>query len=216
MISPTPQVSYRLPRLKTCAVSLTMSAPSKIIQAHESLPWINTKGAIKAFGFRFGNAHAYGFTKSRFLDAQYHPLKSFFNQRYASRDEPLWWSCISRRQSGRSDRVARSWLARRGRNAFVESLRKKGYDADGRPLPGTGNESDLYGTASIIMELPALKMSYEELGKQTDIAVSVIIRHQRGSGSRNGQDGRTPFNKPWDKEVRKPTSAPLSFRKQYI
>lgn len=80
----------------------------------------------------------------------------------------------------------RSWLARRTRNAFRESLKKKGFDADGRSLPGSGNKADLFGTASFAVQRAALKVPYVELVKQTDIAVSCIQDFQQRPD--NGQN----------------------------
>ena len=70
----------------------------------------------------------------------------------------------------------RSWLARRTRNAFEESLKKKGYDTYGRPLPEAEVKKNLYGTAHLSVNREAAKVSFEELVLQTDIAVSEIQR----------------------------------------
>ncbi len=85
----------------------------------------------------------------------------------------------------------RSWLARRTRNALTESLKKKGFDSDGRRLPGSGNQTDLYGTAFLGVRRLAKKIPYIELIQQTDLAVSAIQEiHDRGGGKNRG-NGQT-------------------------
>jgi len=75
-------------------------------------------------------------------------------------------------------RVVRSWASRRLRHAFTTSLEKKGYARDGTRINGTENESALFGTAQLTPEMSSIKMSYEELVKQTDVAVLEMIRRQ--------------------------------------
>jgi hypothetical protein len=136
---------------------------------------------ITAFYFRFRNAHAYGWTKARALDEPLHPLKQHLLKRYAVREEvPLWWSCVTTREVGHTDRVVRSWLARRTRNAFKESLRKKGYDTNGRPLLESGNEANIFGTANLSVKREAMKLSFVELVKQTDVAVTKMQEWKGG------------------------------------
>ena len=123
---------------------------------------------------------------------------------------PLWWSCIAQRKSGHGDRVVSSWLARRARDAFEESLRKKGFDTTGRPLPGSGNNVNMFGTAQLSVARQALKVSFLELLKQTDIAVSEMQRSpewakgmarrqnvskERKVGRRTGSPVRKAFGK---------------------
>ena len=90
----------------------------------------------------------------------------------------MWWNCVAKKESGQSERVVRSWLARRTRNAFEESLKKQGFGTDGRPLPGSANKADLFGTVCLSVKRLAAKISYVDLVKQTDIAMSYIVRKQ--------------------------------------
>jgi hypothetical protein len=53
-----------------------------------------------------------------------------FLKRWQARQEPFWWSVITRKDI-ENHRTVRNWVARRLRHAFVELLRKKGYAADG-------------------------------------------------------------------------------------
>jgi len=66
----------------------------------------------------------------------------------------------------------------------VESLGKKGYNADGTRLPDTKNESDLFGTANLIAMPAIVKMRFNEIVEQTDLAVEEMMRRQE-NGSRN-------------------------------
>jgi hypothetical protein len=142
------------------------------------LPYI-TNPHMNAFICRFGKVHAFSWTKSRFLDPPPHPLAPYVLKRYAQREEvPLWWNCVAKKETGQSERVVRSWIARRTRNAFKESLRKQGFGTDGRPLPGSGNKADLFGTVCLSVRRLAATISYVDLVKQTDIAMSYIVRKQ--------------------------------------
>lgn len=136
--------------------------------------------SITAFTLRFRNIHAFTTIRSRFLDLpDQHPLAPLMLKRYAAREAvPLWWDCIAKRAVGQSDRVVRSWLARRIRNAFKESLNQKGYDANGRPLPGSGNQAALFGTASFSVQREATTRSFADLVRETDIVVSYIQKNQ--------------------------------------
>jgi hypothetical protein len=164
----------------------------------ELLYWLNSPG-LTAFQFRFRKIHAFTWTKAKYLETPIHPLTPAVLKRYALRQAtPLWWSCVATREAGHSDRVVRSWLARRTRNAFAESLKKRGFDTDGRRLPGSGNQADLFGTASFSVLRLAAKLPYVELIKQTDIVVSKIQEFQargdngqnrRGKGHAKGQNG---------------------------
>ena len=172
-----------------------MSASIKPPLPYEMLYWI-TKPGFTAFRLRFRKAHAFTWTKAQYLQTADHPLVPMLLKRYALREEtPLWWTCITQREGGHTDRVVRSWLARRTRNAFTESLKKAGFDADGRRLPGSGNAEDLFGTASFAVQRAALEVPYVDLIKQTDIAVSCMqgFKHRQdhqqnklGKGKKRG------------------------------
>ena len=167
-----------------------MSSSIKPPLDHKVLFWVKHPG-ITVFNLRFRNVHAYTWTRSRSLELPSHPLTPITLKRYALREEvPLWWSCIATREGGHADRVVRSWLARRTRNAFEESLRKKGFDTNGRPLSGSGNKADMFGTAYLSVTRRAAKVSFVELVKQTDVAVSEMQRiWERGQGKPTNRQG---------------------------
>lgn len=167
-----------------------MPATAKPPLSFDMLYWVTNPG-ITAFKFRFRKIHAFTYTSSRVLETPLHPLVPVVLKRYAMREEiPLWWSCVTKREFGHKDRVVRSWLARRTRDAFKESMRKSGYDTDGRPLPGSGNKADLFGTAYFSVQRQATTTSFVDLVKQTDIAVSYIQRFQ--SRADNGKQWNNP------------------------
>jgi hypothetical protein len=131
--------------------------------------------AITAFQLKFSRRHLFPQTASKILNTKLHPLERVVIERYMERDEPLWWSCVCRKEIGANSSVVRTFLARKVRNAFKESLRKMGYDAAGRRLEGSELKVDLYGTANIMPAAFGLRMKYGDLVKQTDIAVLAIV-----------------------------------------
>ncbi|CAD6502746.1 BgTH12-05336 [Blumeria graminis f. sp. triticale] len=94
--------------------------------------------------------------------------------RLSRRTEPLWWSAIATLPvSGK--RVVRSWIARRIRIAFIESLNNRGYSADGSRIKAD-NEPPLIGTVQIFAYQPALiTMKTPELKEKVDRSVQLFI-----------------------------------------
>ena len=134
---------------------------------------------ITAFQLRFRKIHAFTWTKAKWIDQPIHPLAPVSLKRYVLRQEaPLWLTCVATRESGHSDRVVRSWIARRTKNALAESLKKRGFAPDGRRLSGWGNTADLFGTAALSVLRVATTLSYVDLIKQTDIAVHQMEKYQ--------------------------------------
>jgi len=62
--------------------------------------------------------------------------------------------------------------------ALVESLRKRGWDRDGRPLDGGGRNQELYGTLQLGTQLGSIGVKMEQLVKETDVIVSEIMKKQ--------------------------------------
>ncbi|KAG0651445.1 Chitin biosynthesis CHS5 [Hyphodiscus hymeniophilus] len=155
----------------------------------ELLYWIKNPG-MTAFTLRFRNIHAFTWTKAQWIDNPIHPLTSVALERYAVRQgTPLWLTCVATREAGHSDRVVRSWLARKAKHALAESLKKKGFDMEGRKLPGSGNKADLFGTALFSVMRLAATTPYVDLIKQTDVAVSYMQKFQNREkdGQKNGK-----------------------------
>jgi ABC-type xylose transport system substrate-binding protein len=65
--------------------------------------------------------------------------------------------------------------------ALVESLKKKGWDRDGRPIAGGGRNTALYGTLQLGTQLGSIGVKMEQLVKETDTIVSEIMKNQRQS-----------------------------------
>ena len=59
-------------------------------------------------------------------------------------------------------------------------MEKRGYNVDGTRIKGTENEEDLFGTVQLQPEESALKMSYKDIVKQTDLVVEEMLDRQSG------------------------------------
>ena len=62
--------------------------------------------------------------------------------------------------------------------AFVESLKSKGYASDGSRIDPKDGVAPLFGSASIVPAVAAIKTKTPELIKQTDLLVAAIISRQ--------------------------------------
>ena len=93
---------------------------------------------------------------------------------HLKRDEPLWWSCIANKTPNKAGdkRTVRSYVARKLRSAMVDSLKKKGYDKNGRSL--TGDNRPIYGSCQITAEVDTAKMKYVDIVAQTDKIVQSL------------------------------------------
>jgi len=131
---------------------------------------------VNALSARYRKDYVYVTTASRLVESNF-ALAPKFDQRWQSRQDTFWWCAIARKEF-ESKRVVRSWVTRRLRQAFVESLRKKGYASDGSRIEAAGNKPALFGTAQLFPERPILKMRFMDLVEQTDLVVQQIIRRQ--------------------------------------
>ena len=62
--------------------------------------------------------------------------------------------------------------------AFVESLKKGGWAADGTPIDPVGGQKPLYGTLQLSPEEASIQVGVEQLSKETDAIVAQIVRKQ--------------------------------------
>lgn len=62
--------------------------------------------------------------------------------------------------------------------AFVASLKKRGWDANGRPLAGSGQAQPLYGTLQMAAAKASITVKIEQLAKDTDLIVEQIVQKQ--------------------------------------
>jgi hypothetical protein len=156
---------------------------------------------IKDFTFSFRPAHVFTWTSSRHLEIPILATASsapYLLNRYAQYDDtPLWWGCIGEGGTPSSKRTVRSWLARRGRIAFTESLRKQGWDKEGRVLAELrGDErKNLFGTAFIFAKLQGVKTTPKELGRQMDIAVLQMMKMVKKAEDKKLSGDKATINK---------------------
>jgi hypothetical protein len=145
-----------------------------------SVHLLNIPG-VNAFCAKYTKKYAYASTVSKLLDFPEAALHPKFEKRWQTRQEPLWWNVTARRDFEHK-RSVRSWVSRRVRVAFVESLRKRGYAQDGSRINGAGEP--LVGTAQFFPERPILNTKFKDLVLQTDSVVTAIIN--RGGGLYKG------------------------------
>jgi hypothetical protein len=150
-----------------------------LLQPSSFLPRQQLTGAPAAFLWRFGTFHAYSYAGGSYLDTPQHALYELSKKRWLAKQEPLWASFVAVKSNGENSRCVRSWLARRLRNSFFESLRKRGYAWDGTPLEGGQRKEALYGTVQLLTERAILKIDPKSLEEQTDKVVDKIIRLQK-------------------------------------
>lgn len=132
---------------------------------------------INAFDCRFSPGRSYPINSMRIVDDPRNPLYKQTKRRWLARTEPLWWNCLCQPRAGTSmtRRVIRSWLSRRLRQSFVESLRKHGFDVAGRRFPSGATGKEMYGTVQLTPRPSMMTASPEILQNQTDHAVRLLI-----------------------------------------
>ncbi|KAL2069148.1 hypothetical protein VTL71DRAFT_15486 [Oculimacula yallundae] len=141
-----------------------------------------------AFSIKYRDDRVYNICATRWIettDTNY-PLKAYFAQRWENRKEPFWWSAIAFKTL-ESKRVVRSYVARKLRIAFTESLKKKGYKPDGTTLDGQGG-MPLTGTAQLTPLEAILKTKQGDLVLQTDAALQTLLAFRdRGPPQKKGR-----------------------------
>lgn len=149
--------------------------------------------------WRFGTFHAYSYAGGSYLDNPQHCLYELSRKRWLAKQDPLWVSFVAIKSKGEQSRCVRSWLARRLKNSFFESLRRKGYARDGTPLDGGQEKEALYGTAQLLTERAMVQVGAKALQDQTDEAVDIIIQLQKRNTRRanfdRGQEGQNRSEK---------------------
>ncbi|KAE9380187.1 hypothetical protein N431DRAFT_394749 [Stipitochalara longipes BDJ] len=164
-----------------------------------------------AFSAKYTKEYCYVATTPPAIEYPTHALSPMFFQRWQTRPEPFWWSVIARKDI-ENHRTVRSWVTRRLRHAFIESLRKKGYAPDGNRIDGNGKP--LIGTAQLVPHESIKTKKFSDLVYQADLTVEAILKQRfRGQPSRMawGQkaEGQSGEKRPlyWKK---KPTKAPTA------
>jgi len=129
----------------------------------------------------YGNHHAYTFTSQSMKIGHEGPFKKYFVQAWAQRQEPLWSCFVTTKfkgQEGKIKRTLRSWVVRRIRIAFTESMKRHGFTKDGEPLEENGTLAPIFGTVQFMAEEHVVKMKKADLGDQMDYCVKKIISKQ--------------------------------------
>lgn len=138
-------------------------------------------GSINSFHARYANVKAYPQSTGSLMlqdNARWPMLAKRFEQRM----DPLWWSATTTKEVA-PNRTVRSWICRRVKQAMVESLRKRGWDSNGRPIEGGGRESSLYGTLQFKPLAASIQCTVSRLLEETDMVVSQIVEAQEASRS---------------------------------
>ncbi|PMD54706.1 uncharacterized protein K444DRAFT_111422 [Hyaloscypha bicolor E] len=162
--------------------------------------------AVNAFAAKYTKEYCYVATTPPQIEYPTDALFPMFVKRWQERQEPFWWAVIARKDI-ENHRSVRSWVARRLRHAFMESLRKKGYKPDGNRIDGYGEP--LIGTAQLLPHESIIRKEYTDLVYQTDLTVEAILKRRyqykpsRMVLGQEAQEERRPLY--WKK---KPTKAP--------
>jgi hypothetical protein len=130
------------------------------------------------------------FITDHILSDYYHPFHARQKQKLASRDRSgLWWHVTVNSRSS-STRVVRSWLRRRLRNAFLESLKEKGVDEDGKLICdervyrhtgvlgeklAQGQKLELKGSVNLQALKPLVTAKFADVRKETDTLVQRLL-----------------------------------------
>jgi hypothetical protein len=133
---------------------------------------------ITSFALSYHPEHAYPITSH--MQGPPTLQNKWIARKFQARTEPFWWSCIAKKDIGTMKSTIRSWLARRVRHAFVRSLNKEGIASDGTSLDSK-EKVILSGSAQIIIRASAVKVSYTDLVRQTDVGVEKILLAQEKS-----------------------------------
>ncbi|CAG8950242.1 hypothetical protein HYFRA_00008480 [Hymenoscyphus fraxineus] len=147
--------------------------------------------AMSAF---YSPYYVFALSSNRYTSEADTLAKEWAERQFNTRSEPFWWTCITKKEALTSKRTLRSWIARRTRMAFVESLRKRGYGSDGTRLDPTDGGKALYGTAQFLVREPCLLMKTEDLRKETDLALETIFQRMKKleGKQKHGQGANVP------------------------
>ncbi|KAF2190484.1 hypothetical protein K469DRAFT_721347 [Zopfia rhizophila CBS 207.26] len=147
------------------------------------------------------------FISHQVLVDRQHPLHSAHQRRQAERERlGLWWHVTVGANSSKT-KVVRSWLRRRLRNAFIEELKKRGFDQDGRvtnkreergrrgmleELPKLGETGSLKGSLRLHANNALVSAKYEDVRQETAKVVDALVQGLKAEedNSKNVMDRR--------------------------
>ncbi|KAF2737516.1 hypothetical protein EJ04DRAFT_510174 [Polyplosphaeria fusca] len=125
-----------------------------------------------------------------FLKDVQHPLNPVYQRKRDARDQTgLWWHVTVNSKSAKK-KVVKSWLRRRLRNAFIESLKERGVDEDGKlvcdakgykhtgilgQMLEQGQELSLKGSLNLQALNPLVTAKFADVKKQTGKVVDTML-----------------------------------------
>ncbi|KFY84074.1 hypothetical protein V500_09629 [Pseudogymnoascus sp. VKM F-4518 (FW-2643)] len=118
-----------------------------------------------------------------------HPRYEIMKRKWESRTDPLWWNCLSSKQISMK-RVVRSWVNSRARVAFVNALKRKGYDTNGYRIDGNGDEvpkPNLVGSLHLTTRAELVRAEWPDVEDQADKIVAAIERLQTEKSKPKGK-----------------------------
>ena len=175
---------------------------NKIIGGPETLRWVNptpAPGTERAFMMMYANHRAYTYTSQSMKIGHEGPFKKYFAHAWAQRQEPLWTCFVTTKfkgQEAKIKRTMRSWVVRRVRIAFMESMKRHGFTKDGEPLKRCESMAPLCGTVQFVAQEHIVKMKMEEVAHQMDFCVKKMIDKQRPGN----EVKPVPSSNPWKKK----------------
>ena len=129
----------------------------------------------------YANHHAYTYTAQSMKIGHEGPFKKYFVRAWAQRQEPLWTCFVTTKfkgQEAKIKRTMRSWVVRRIRMAFADSMERHGFTKDGESLEGNIVGASIFGTAQFMAEEHVVNMSMADIGDQMDFCVKKMIAKQ--------------------------------------
>lgn len=123
-------------------------------------------------------------------------------ERWEANDDPLWWACGT---ASKQKQILRSTMSRKGRQAFIQVLKEKGFSQDGRRIAGHESAQlgyDLAGTIQLTVMPLMISTPFAVVKDQTRAMVNQMISamcnakweamRQRGpvSSKRGNDDGQ--------------------------
>ncbi|ORY12294.1 hypothetical protein BCR34DRAFT_482839 [Clohesyomyces aquaticus] len=135
-----------------------------------------------------------------------HPLYGVQKRIQAGRDRSgLWWMITAGNNSTKT-KVVRSWLRRRLKTAFIEELKKRGFDRDGKLLdvkkrnlsPGDlvedlvkiGKTPELKGSLKLHVLAPLITAKGEEVKTEAGKVVDALCSKLRAELASTSQPGQ--------------------------
>ncbi|KAI5291724.1 hypothetical protein KEM54_001256 [Ascosphaera aggregata] len=139
--------------------------------------------SVTLFTAYFNSKNVYQSIALRYLQTPFHPLKPKIQHAYATRERGiLWWNVLHGEINSEKKRT-RSVFLRKTRQAFIDALKARNFDAQGRRL---ANGSDtvldenryswLKGTLEIRLRKGILQASQETIEVQAGLIVDAIKR----------------------------------------